>query len=85
MQHVEHLLEHDVVVRYLERTPHLAWTCPEGTKLEYVDVYVDSDWAAKETDCKSSLCVVIQLGQSVVETSSTTQGVISLEWRSRVR
>ena len=57
MQHVEHLLEHDVVVRYLERTPHLAWTCPEGTKLEYVDVYVDSDWGGEGDGLQEqSLC-----------------------------
>ena len=47
-------------------------------KLELLDAYADGDWAAMETERKSSSCVVIRLGQLVLETSPTTQGVISL-------
>ena len=45
--------------------------------MEYLDWYGDSEAAmVKERKCSS--CVVIRLGQSVLETSSPTQGVISL-------
>ena len=66
------------VVRYLLRKPRLAWSFPAGTQLEYLDAYAESDWTAMETERKSSSCVVIRLGQSVLETSSTTQGVFCL-------
>ena len=66
------------MVRYMVQKPHLAWSFPAGTNLEYLDVCADSDRALKETERKRSSCVVIRLGQSVLKTSSTTQGVISL-------
>ena len=66
------------VARYLVQQQHLAWSFPARTQLEYLDVYGESDLAAKETERKSSSCVVIKLGPSVLETSSTTHGVISL-------
>ena len=61
------------VVRYLAHKPF-----PAGAKLEYLDVYVECDWAAHHTERKSRNCVVTKLGPPVLETSSTTQGVILL-------
>ena len=50
---------------------------PSGNELRYLDVSADSEWVAKETERKSSSCVVIRLG-TLLGTSSTTQGVIYL-------
>ena len=62
------------VVRYLVHKPHVPWSCPAGTQLEYLDAFADSDWAAKATESKISSCVVIRLGKCVLETSlKTTQ------------
>ena len=59
------------------RKPRLVWSFPAGTQVEQLDAHADSDWAAKETERRSSSCVVFRLGQLVLVTSSTTQGVIS--------
>ena len=40
---------------------HLAWSFTAGANLEYLNVYAESDWAAKETERKSCSCVVIKL------------------------
>ena len=57
--------------------PRLAWSFPAGTQLEYFDALADGNWAATETERKSSSCVAIRLGKSVLETSLKTPGVIT--------
>ena len=63
------------VVRYFVHKLHLAWSFPAGDKLEYLDVYADSDWAAS----KSSSCVVIRQGQF-----NDARRYLTLQWRSSV-
>ena len=62
--------------------PCLQWRFPRAVRREqtkmYLDAIGDSDWASKELERKSSTCVVMRVGESTLETSSTTQGVIAL-------
>ena len=60
--------------------PHLAWPFPAGTQKAYLDSFAESDWAAKETERKSSSCLVIRLGKSGLEASATSLSNGEAEW-----
>ena len=60
------------------RTRCVLLSCAKSHRMDVpCHAFAEDDWASKKTACKSSFGAPSTLGNSVFETSSTTQGVIS--------
>ena len=66
------------VARYLKSNPRLIWKFPYQQQPKSVDVYVDADFAARETMLRSTSGVAEFYGRSPIEFGSSTQSVRAL-------
>jgi hypothetical protein len=70
------LLKH--LVRYLQGTRDVGLVFPRGgDKLEFIDVYVDSDWAGKDTQRKSTSAGIVLVGGCCLTSWSRGQTVVA--------
>ena len=66
------------VARYLKNNPRLIWKFPYQQQPKSMDVFVDVDFAARETMLRSTSGVAEFYGRSPVEFGSSTQTVRAL-------
>ena len=66
------------VARYLKRNPRLVWRFQYQQQPKSIDVFVDADFAARETMLRSTSGVVEFYGRSPIEFGSSTQSVRAL-------
>ena len=67
------------VARYLVGAERIVWRFRGGGAVaDRLDVYVDSDWAGRRTDRKSTSGGVMCVGGQVVKTWSSTQGSVAM-------
>ena len=66
------------VARYLKSNPRLVWKFQYQQQPKSIDVYVDADYAARETMLRSTSGVAEFYGRSPIEFGSSTQSVRAL-------
>ena len=66
------------VGRYLKNNPRLVWKFPYQQQPKSIDVFVDADFAARETMLRSTSVVAEDYGRSPIEFASSTQSVRAL-------
>ena len=64
--------------RYLKNNPRLIWKFPYQQQPKSIDVFVDADFAARETMLRSTSGVAEFCGRSPIEFGSSTQSVRAL-------
>ena len=66
------------VGRYLKNNPRLVWKFPYQQQPKSIDVFVDADFAARETMWRSTSGVAENYGRAPIEFASSTQSVRAL-------
>ena len=66
------------VGRHLKNNPRLVWKFPYQQPPKGIDVFVDADFAAKETMARSTSGVAEYHGRAPTEVASSTQSVRAL-------
>ena len=66
------------VSRYLKSNPRLVWRFQHQQQPKSIDVFVDADFAARETMLRSTSRVAEFFGKSPIEFGSSTQSVRAL-------
>ena len=66
------------VGRYLKNNPRLVWKFPYQQQPKSIDVFVDADFAARETMLRSTSVVAECYGRAPIEFASSTQSVRGL-------
>ena len=66
------------VARYLKSNPRLVWRFQYQQQPKSIDVFVDADFAARETMLRSTSGVAEFFGKSPIEFGSSTQSVRAL-------
>ena len=66
------------VGRYLKNNPRLVWKFPCQQQPKSIDVFVDADFAARESMLRSTSGVAEYYGRALIEFASSTQIVRAL-------
>ena len=66
------------VGRYLKNNPRLVWKFPYQQQSKSIDVFVDADFAARETMLRSTSEVAEYYGRAPIEFASSTQSARAL-------